>query len=83
MLFVNTELKPYIRNATIKPGYRTDHSLVVMMMQLKEVERGPGIWKMNESVLQDSEYINLINTTIRNTVFQYAIPVYDEEYLSN
>ena len=83
MLFVNTQLTSSVQNVTIMPGYRTDHCLVVMQIQLTEVERGPGIWKFNESVLQDSEYINIIKTAITNIVFQYAVPVYNEEYVTD
>ena len=67
----------------IKPGYRTDHSCLTMTVQVIDMEKGPGIWKINESILQDSEYIELVNSTIKNTVYQYAIPVYNEEYLSD
>ena len=83
MLFVDTQLVSSVRDATIAPGYRTDHCLVVIKIQVTDVERGPGIWKFNESVLQDAEYINIIENTIKDAVFQYAIPIYDEEYISN
>ena len=83
MLFVNINLISFITESIIEPGYRTDHSFVVMRMCMKEVEKGPGIWKMNESVLQDSEYVELVNTTIINTIIQYAIPIYNHEYISD
>ena len=82
-LFVNIDLISSVTEAVIEPGYRTDHSLVVMKMRVKEVEKGSGIWKMNDSVLQDSEYVELVNTTIVGAIIQYAIPIYDHEYLSD
>ena len=81
MFFVNTHLISSIPDILIKPGYRTDHNFVVMKMNVKEMEKGPGIWKLNESILQDAEYVKIVNTTIHNAVCQYAIPVYDDEYL--
>lgn len=83
MIFVNSQMMSFVRDVTIKPGYRTDHCLVAMKMQIAEVERGPGIWKFNESILQDDEYVDIVKNTIGNVVFQYAIPVYDEEYVTN
>ena len=83
MFFVNTELIESIPRVTIKPGYRTDHSCLTMTVQVMEIEKGPGIWKLNESILKNSEYIELVNSTIKNTVYQYAIPVYNIEYLSD
>ena len=83
MLFINDDLTSSVRDITIKPGYRTDHSLVVMKIQVMEAEKGPGIWKFNESVLQDVEYINTVKSTLRDIVYQYAIPVYDEEYATD
>ena len=81
MFFVNTHLISSIPDVLIKPGYRTDHNFVIMKMHVKEMEKGSGIWKMNESILKNADYVEHINTTIKNTVCQYAIPVYDYEYL--
>ena len=83
MIFTSVELIPYIREVAIKPGYRTDHSLVTMTIRLTEIEKGPGIWKMNDSVLGDPEYTKLVETTIKETVIQYALPVYNEEYATD
>ena len=83
MFFVDTSLSSRTKEVIIKPGYRTDHCLLIMKIQNKELDRGPGLWKMNDSVLQDSEYIDIINNIIKDTVVQYAIPVYTEEYITN
>ena len=83
MIFVNAELISSVRDVIIKPGYRTDHCVVVMHMQLTEIDKGPGIWKFNESILQDTEYVSIVKSTINNTITQYAIPVYNEEYVTN
>ena len=83
MLFVNAHLVSSVREAAIKPGYRTDHCFVALTLQIAEIEKGPGIWKFNESMLRESEYINLVNTTIQSTVSQYAVPVYSNEYVND
>ena len=54
-----------VRNARIKPGYRTDHSIVEMSLQINEIEKGPGLWKFNEAVLKDTEYVDQIYETMK------------------
>ena len=83
MFFITSHLISSVHDVNIKPGYRTDHCMVTMTLHVTELERGPGLWKINDSVLKDPEYTELINTTIRNTVYEYAIPIYNEEYVSN
>ena len=39
----------------------TDHHAINMIIDLKEAKKGPGIWKMNSSVLQNKKYIDGIN----------------------
>ena len=83
MLFVNAHLIPSVTDVTIKPGYRSDHCIVAIKLQTTDKEKGPGIWKLNDSVLRETEYIDIINTTINNTVYEYSLPVYNEEYVTN
>ena len=83
MFFISSHLISSVQDININPGYRTDHCIITMKLQVTEVERGPGLWKINDSILKDHEYIELINTTIKNTAYEYAIPIYNEEYVSN
>ena len=83
MLFVNIRLMISVQETKIKPGYRTDHCIVEMTLKMQEMEKGPGLWKLNEAVLCETEYTDLINSTIRNTINQYAVPIYSREYIDN
>ena len=38
----------------------SDHSKITMKIDLSEIERGPGIWKMNNAYLKDPEYVQQI-----------------------
>ena len=67
MFFVNSQITSSVQDVQIKPGYRTDHCLIEMRIYLTEIERGPGTWKFNESVLQDAEYVDIIKKTIGDT----------------
>ena len=40
----------------ILPAIKTDHSLIEITCKLSGPTRGPGIWKLNTSILQDQKY---------------------------
>ena len=41
----------------ILPSYRTDHSTIVLTLQINEFIKGKGLWKFNNSLLKDMNYI--------------------------
>ena len=41
-------------------GYRSNHSLTGLELDVINTERGKGFWKFNSSLLQDPEYVTLI-----------------------
>ncbi|GAG89089.1 unnamed protein product, partial [marine sediment metagenome] len=46
----------------ISPGIRTDHSAIILHIELqKDSSRGPGLWKFNNSYLQEEDYVNCMN----------------------
>ena len=57
-----------IKSSDIVPGYNSDHSSVILNIDLNKIIRGKGYWKLNCSHLQNQDYIDLIKQTIRNTV---------------
>lgn len=61
---VSNNLINYTTSSSIKPGYNTDHSLVKIELDLLKLERGPGFFKINNSVLLDTEYQNIIKKAI-------------------
>ena len=54
-------LKSDIRPANIK---YTDHQGVSLRIDIKVVNRGPGYWKMNNSLLKDLDYQIMVNSII-------------------
>ena len=62
-------------NCDINPGYRTDHSMVTLELNLNNSNtRGKGFFKLNTSILQDIEYINIIKACIQENTERYAKP---------
>jgi len=52
----------------IKPGFKSDHRPVILDVSISDVERGPGFWKFNVSLLSDRNYTNLIKDTIKEAI---------------
>ena len=44
----------------------TDHRGCSVLVIFAEIERGPGYWKFNNSLLKDTIFVNQINTVIDN-----------------
>lgn len=57
--------------ADILPGFKTDHSMIILKISLHSNPRGRGYWKLNTSLLTDTDYIDLIKLTIQQTQEEY------------
>lgn len=61
-LFVSKKLTHFIQDCKILPNIHTDHSAVVLSVLFDESgpPRGPGFWKFNNSLLSDTNYVELL-----------------------
>ena len=82
MFFISDHLSSLCFDVKITPGYRTDH-MISFGVQVGESLRGPGLWKFNESLLQDENYVKVVEECIDRTIEQYAIPIYAQSFLLN
>ena len=57
--------------ADILPGFITDHSLITLNISLHSNPRDRGFWKLNTSLLSDTDYIDMIKLTIEQTKEEY------------
>ena len=55
----------------IAPGYETDYSMILLNIALHYNSRGRGFWKLNNSLLKEEKYLNLIKATIQQTKNDY------------
>ena len=58
---VSTELSSNIVKSSIEHSYLSDHSIISTTYIFNEFEYISGLWKHNNSLLQDIEYIHTIN----------------------
>ena len=83
LYLLSKELKPFLRNCDIDVSYKSDHSIILIVLQCTEIKHGKGLWKFNNSLLHDIDYINCINKKIDEILLQYCLPVYDHDYATN
>ena len=80
---ISNQMSNIIKSCNIKAGYRYDHSIIELEIILNKFIRGKGLWKFNNSLLKDKEYLTLVNKIIEEEVIKYAIPVYNNKFVAN
>jgi exonuclease III len=61
---ISEHLQNCIEKSDIKASYKSDHCLVSMNLNLNTVAKGPGFFKLNNSLLLDKDY----QTNIKNNI---------------
>ena len=80
---VSEDLLTSVKKCTIENSYRSDHSPVILGLCFNKFIKGKPLWKFNNSLLKDIEYLNIINKKIDEVKLQYSLPVYNFENLQN
>lgn len=63
---VSYGLSEKVASSKISCGYRSDHAAASIKFIPYNSERGKGYWKLNCSLLRDSEYINSVKSVIKS-----------------
>ena len=62
-----------LQSQAIKPGLKSDHSIVNILLSLKDTQRcGRGFYKFNSSLLKDTQYVDLIKKAIQQFRSMYS-----------
>ena len=60
-------MQEFTHNADIFPSVATDHSAITLSISgFKEMEKGPGLWKFNNSLIFDQNYITKLKNHIHS-----------------
>ena len=65
---VTDTFRNLINKSTIQQGYKTDHSLISLNINFSIQKRGPGYFKLNNSLILDDNYNTNIIKCINDTV---------------
>ena len=77
----NGELLSITKNFSIKHKYRSDHAPIMCTLLLDNDSRGPGTWKMNNSLLKEKDFSVIITKEINNFKAVYAATPYNPNYI--
>lgn len=77
------DMLPYLKKCCIETSYRSDHSRILLDLELSPFVRGKGLWKFNNSLLYDIQYITLVKEKIAEIRRQYAALPYDLDNLDH
>lgn len=62
-------MQDLVISTDILPAIKTDHATVIIEFGSRDNQvKGPGLWKMNRSILDDESYINDVSQKIPNRV---------------
>ena len=77
----STSILDIVRKCEINISYRSDHSTIELQLLLNNFIRSKGVWKFNNSLLENPNYLNLVNNIISEEKSHYARPIYYPEYI--
>ena len=69
--------KSFILNA-----YKSDHNIIKLSIQKSGQKRGKGLWKFNNALLENLEFVDMIKAEILLINQTYALPVYSEAFVA-
>ena len=80
---ISEAIMPSVKDISIISSYRSDHSSVVLSLEINEFKHGKGLWKFNTSLLEDKIYIEEVKKCINKVKEQYILPIYNLEFIEN
>ena len=78
---ISENLLSSIDKCVIESSYRSDHSMVALHINFTQFIKGKPLWKHNNSLLSDINYLKTMNDKINDVKKQYAVPTYNLENL--
>ncbi|KAJ8034410.1 hypothetical protein HOLleu_21234 [Holothuria leucospilota] len=61
---ISHHLRPSVHSVHFSPGLQSDHCFCILVIAPVQMARGPGIWKFNDSLLDDTIYVSNMNNCI-------------------
>ena len=80
---ISNSLIPFVKSASISSSCYSDHSPIILEIDFSKFQRGKGFWKLNNSLLSDPIYVELIKNTIKKTACQYSVINDDPNFVQN
>jgi hypothetical protein len=68
-----------LKNCTIDPSYRSDHSMIILSLVCNPFNKGKGLWKFNNSLLYEKDYSKIVREKIIDLKKKYAVLNYNRD----
>ena len=78
---ISDSMADIINSCEIRSSYRSYHSIIEIHIVISKFKIGKGIWKFNNSLLKNKDYLELVNKIMQGEKSKYALPVYSAEYV--
>ena len=52
----------------VLPGYKSDHSLIQIILEFEHVDRGQGYWKFNNLLLKNDVFMDKLRIVVDDTI---------------
>lgn len=65
---VSNDLRGRVEECTILPGFRSDHSPILLRIRNSNLKRGRGFWKFNALHLNNKEFTDKLKTVISSAI---------------
>lgn len=75
---ISENLRKFVSNVYYKETSFSDHSLVMLKLKCDNIERGPGVWVLNNAILNENDYIMKITDLIHR---DKQCSLYESEFL--
>ena len=70
---VSEALFPYVTDASITTGFKSDHLGILLKFKINDNESGRGYWKFNNTLLKDKDYVRIVKDTIKEVKNTYML----------
>ena len=72
-----SSMSNFIVSCTSFPAFRSDHKPINIIIDLKKIKKGKGLWRFNNRLLLDSNFVDLVKKEIKICCAKYLVhPVY-------
>ena len=62
-------------------AYRSDHNIIELSILKSTQERGKGLWKMNNALLENKDFVRMVKNEIDLVKATYALTIYSDEFI--
>ena len=80
---ISEEILSLNPKSDISNAYKSDHNIINLSIIKSGQKQGKGLWKFNNALLENLEFVDMIKAEITLINQTYALPVYSEAFVAS